>query len=169
MICKLLFVVLTLLVCENAAHEGHHHHPHRFQIPQLPLLFNSTGENPHSHGSGNNPTHQHGTGTHVHGSGGAHSHEASTHTHVSLPSGHLHGPTTHTHPSLIRPTRTRYDISNLWNGSIDTVSQASDKGGNQVVVTLEGIHYITQSRLYCKSNKNVLMSNVFLNICYFIF
>ena len=159
MVCKLLFVFLTHMVCENAAHEGHHHGqshiPHQFQIPQLPHLTNSPGKNPHSHGSGNNPTHQHGTGTHVHGSGGAHSHEASTHTHVSLPSGHLHGPTTHTHPSLIRPTRTRYDISNLWNGSIDTVSQASDKGGNQVIVTLEGIHYITQSRLNCNANISI--------------
>lgn len=117
MICKLLFVVLTLLVCKNAAHEGHHHHPHRFQIPQLPLLFNSTGENPHSHGSGNNP-------------------------------GHLHGPATHTHPSLIRPTRTRFDISNLWNGSIDAVSQASDKGGNQVVVTLEDNPKLNNVTLY---------------------
>ena len=44
--------------------------------------------------------------------------------------------TIHTHP-LAHP-RTRFVISKLWNRSDDTVSQASDKGGDQVFVTVEG-------------------------------
>ena len=31
-----------------------------------------------------------------------------------------------------------YNISNLWNGAEDTVSNATDKGGNHVTVTLQG-------------------------------
>ena len=42
----------------------------------------------------------------------------------------------HTHPLAL--PRTRFVISKLWNGSDDTVSQASDKGGDQVFVTVEG-------------------------------
>ena len=32
-----------------------------------------------------------------------------------------------------------YNISNLWNGTVDTVSNATDKGGNQVTIKLQGI------------------------------
>ena len=32
-----------------------------------------------------------------------------------------------------------YNISNLWNGAEDKVSNATDKGGNQVTIYLEGM------------------------------
>jgi len=140
-VCKLLSVVLTILVCKGAAHEGNHHgqsqHPHQFQIPQLPLLTNAPGQKPHSHGQGSRPTHEHGSATHEHRPVSGHLNQPATHTHGSVPSGHSHGTATHTHPSSLIPQRTRFVISNLWNGSPDTASQASDKGGNQVLVTLE--------------------------------
>ena len=31
-----------------------------------------------------------------------------------------------------------YTISNLWNGTEDTISDADDKGGNQISVVLKG-------------------------------
>lgn len=68
-----------------------------------------------------------------------HNEQGSSHSHGSqAPSAHSHepGPNHHTQPP---PTlhRSRFIISNLWNGSVDTVSQASDKGGSQAVVTIE--------------------------------
>ena len=32
-----------------------------------------------------------------------------------------------------------YNISNLWNGTEDKVSNATDKGGNQVTMSMEGM------------------------------
>ena len=32
----------------------------------------------------------------------------------------------------------KYTISNLWNGTEDTISDASNKGGNQVIIYLTG-------------------------------
>ena len=32
-----------------------------------------------------------------------------------------------------------YNITNLWNGTEDTLSNATDKGGNQVTVKLQGM------------------------------
>ena len=32
-----------------------------------------------------------------------------------------------------------YNISTLWNGTEDTVSNATDKGGNQVTIVLQGM------------------------------
>ena len=45
------------------------------------------------------------------------------------------------YPGLITPppyNTVSYNISNLWNGAEDTVSNATDKGGNHVTVTLQG-------------------------------
>ena len=45
------------------------------------------------------------------------------------------------YPGLITPplyNTVSYNISNLWNGTEDTVSNATDKGGNHVTVTLQG-------------------------------
>ena len=45
------------------------------------------------------------------------------------------------YPGLITPplyNTVSYNISNLWNGTEDTVSNATDKGGNHVTVTLKG-------------------------------
>lgn len=44
----------------------------------------------------------------------------------------------------------KYTISNLWNGTEDTISDASNKGGNQVIIYLTGNvnnNLLVQSRL----------------------
>ena len=43
--------------------------------------------------------------------------------------------------SMIRSlsSTTNYTISNLWNGTEDSISNATDKGGNQVKIMLQGI------------------------------
>ena len=83
----------------------------------------------HHHGHGSNLHLPHGLPQLPQLPGHTHTHSTGqTHTHVAQ--------STHTHPLAL--PRTRFVISKLWNGSDDTVSQASDKGGNQVFVTLEG-------------------------------
>jgi hypothetical protein len=100
---------LTILVCDCEAHEENHPHQHR---PNGQPQFSHT-----DHGQGS---------SHSHGPPGS-----SGHTHSHGP-----GQDHHTHQQ-VNLQRSRFVISNLWNGSLDTVSQALDKGGNQVVVTLE--------------------------------
>jgi len=62
------------------------------------------------------------------------------------PHSHSGGSSLHTHP--LAPPRTRFVISKLWNGSDDTVSQASDKGGDQVLITLEDNPFLQSIVMY---------------------
>ena len=41
----------------------------------------------------------------------------------------------------------RYNISNLWNGLRDTISDADDKGGSDVIITLKGTF---SNQCFCK-------------------
>ena len=158
---------------ECHGHDGHHHRPvrpqfpHHFQIPQRPILINATlnGTLKHHHpGPNGGITHSHPNGAqrHSHPIGGqSHSHqnEEHSHPHVIDTDGHTHshdpshrhvtdGHThshdpSHRHSHIKQTTRSRQVISNLWNGSPDTISEATDKGGNQVIITLEGIKRFT--------------------------
>ena len=47
-----------------------------------------------------------------------------------------------------------YNITNLWNGTEDTLSNATDKGGNQVTVKLQGM--LPDRMVHCHKNKAVL-------------
>ena len=123
--CNLLILSLTIFVYNSAAHDGNvphthpvrHPHPHTPGHPEHSSLHMSLNVNnqAHSHGQPPSASHSHATGENI----------------------HSHGPNSdHTHSAQIQ--RTLFSISNLWNGSLDTVSQAQNKGGNQVVLTLEG-------------------------------
>ena len=48
----------------------------------------------------------------------------------------------------------KYTISNLWNGTEDTISDASNKGGNQVIIYLTG-----------NVNNNLLVQSQYANLC----
>ena len=105
----ILSFTVTLLMCNIEAHEDNHPHQHRPQNRQPQFSHTHQGQgSPHSHGSPASAGHPHGP-----------------------------GPNHHTHPPP-KLHQSRFVISNLWNGSLDTVSQASDKGGSQTVVTLQG-------------------------------
>ena len=118
--CNLIKIALTILVCNCAAHDDNvpHNHPIRNPHPHAP------GQPQHSHAGVNNQGHSHGP-------------PRVSHSHAPGSNTHSHGPNAdHSHSVQIK--RTRFAIANLWNGSLDTVSQAQNKGGNQVVLTLEG-------------------------------
>ena len=47
----------------------------------------------------------------------------------------------------------KYTISNLWNGTEDTISDASNKGGNQVIIYLTG-----------NVNNNLLVQSIYVSV-----
>ena len=161
-------VVIVAFAFECHGHDGHHHRParpqfpHHFQIPQRPILINGTlsgtlkhhhpgpnGGTTHSHLNGRQTHHHHpgpnGEVTHSHPNGRqthSHQNEEHNHPHVIDTDGHAHSnETSHRHipARWWQTTRSRHVISNLWNGRPDTISEATDKGGNKVIITLEGI------------------------------
>ena len=166
----LLSALIIAFALECHGHDGHHHRPvrpqfpHHFQIPQRPILINGTfnstlkhhhpgpnGGITHSHPNGRQTHHHHpgpnGETTHSHPNGRqthSHQNEEHSHPHVIDTDGHTHShDPSHRHSHIKQTTRSRHVISNLWNGSPDTISEATDKGGNNVIITLEGIKRFT--------------------------
>ena len=129
---------MTGILCKCTAHDINVAHTHPRIHPHPP----GPRKPPHTHGGINGQHHSHGP-------------PSLSHSHGPGLKSHSHGPNTnHAHNAAVR--RTRYVISNLWNGSLDTVSQAQDKGGNQVVVTLEGIN------LQLIYRKRIFITHIFL-------
>ena len=130
----ILFSIVLIFVCNSVAHDNQAPHSHNVGLP--PHVPRHPVPPPHSHGP--QGQHTHSTGTHSHTQGlptGTHSHGPGQRPHSHGQNAHHKHPTTPEQP----PKRILYQISNLWNGSIDAASQAQDKGGNHVKLTLEGM------------------------------
>ena len=54
----------------------------------------------------------------------------------------------------------KYTISNLWNGTEDTISDASNKGGNQVIIYLTG--NVNNDLLNLVIDENILIQISFI-------
>ena len=61
----------------------------------------------------------------------------------------------------------KYTISNLWNGTEDTISDASNKGGNEVIIYLTGnvnndLLVQSKMRIYVSVFENILIQISFV-------
>merc|ERR1719322_334041 len=65
---------------------------------------------------------------------------------LNVQTSNLQPPNVHKNPFAL--PQARFVISKLWNGSDDTVSQASDKGGGQVLITLEDNPFLQSIVMY---------------------
>ena len=59
----------------------------------------------------------------------------------------------------------KYTISNLWNGTEDTISDASNKGGNQVIIYLTGN---VNNNLLVQSQYVSVFANILIQISFIL-